>query len=110
MKAVAGPVPTTKTLGVGGIQAFDGARPDDGRLKNGVVTAKNPAQLAHVLTLISLSKAERSKYVHVASGQAFTRVFDRRFPYELDGSDRRPVNRSTSEMRPTAITVCVPRG
>jgi YegS/Rv2252/BmrU family lipid kinase len=94
---------------IGGVTAFDGARPDDGRLEIGVVTARNTVQWARTLARVALGKAERSKYVHVASGKDFTVTFDRRFPYELDGSVRPAVRKLRIKVRPASITVCVPR-
>jgi len=93
---------------IGGIKAFDDARPDDGRLELGVVTAKNPVQWTRTLGRVALGKAEKSKYVHVSSGKVFTLAFDRPFPYELDGGDRPPVKKVRVEVCPRSITVCVP--
>jgi diacylglycerol kinase family enzyme len=93
---------------IGGIQAFDDARPDDGRLELGVVTAKNPVQWTRTLGRVALGKAEKSKFVHVTSGKVFTLAFDRRFPYELDGGDRPAVKKIRVEVAPSSLTVCVP--
>lgn len=93
---------------IGGVQAFDGARPDDGRLELGVVTAKNPAQWTRTLSRVALGRAEKSPFVQVTSGEEFDLRFDRKFPYELDGGDRPPVRKLRVKVRPASITVCVP--
>jgi chromate transporter len=67
-------------LAYGGVQAFDGARPDDGRLELGVVTAKNAVQWTRTLTRVALGKAEKSPFVHVTRGKKIRIRFDRRFP------------------------------
>jgi diacylglycerol kinase (ATP) len=93
---------------IGGVQAFDGAQPDDGKLELGVVTAKNPVQWTRTLGRVALGKAEMSPFVRVASGQSFSLAFDRKFPYELDGGDRPPAKKLRVKVRPASITVCVP--
>ena len=93
---------------IGGIQAFDGARPDDGLLELGVVTAKNPVQWTRTLTRIAVGKAENSPFVEVTRGKRIKMVFDRKFPYELDGGDRRPVKKLRIKVHPSSITICVP--
>jgi diacylglycerol kinase (ATP) len=92
----------------GGVEAFDGAEPDDGLLELGVVTAKNPAQWARTLGRVALSKAEDSPFVQVARGRRFRIRFDRRLPYELDGGARQPVKKLRIKVHPASIKVCVP--
>ena len=93
---------------IGGIQAFDGARPDDGLLELGVVTAKNPVQWTRTLTRVAVGKAENSPFVEVTRGKRFKLVFDRKFPYELDGGDRTPAKKLRIKVHPASIKVCVP--
>ena len=93
---------------LGGVEAFDGAQPDDGLLELGVVTARNPAQWARTLGRVALSKAERSPFVRVARGRRFQIRFDRRFPYEIDGGARQPVKKLRIKVHPRSIKVCVP--
>lgn len=93
---------------IGGIQAFDGARPDDGLLELGVVTAKNPLQWTRTLTRVAVGKAEKSPFVEVTRGKRMKLVFDRRFAYELDGGDRRPAKKLRIKVHPASITICVP--
>ena len=93
---------------IGGIQAFDGARPDDGLLELGVVTAKNPLQWTRTLTRVAVGKAEKSPFVQVTRGKRMKLDFDRRFAYELDGGDRRPAKKLRIKVHPASITICVP--
>ena len=93
---------------IGGVQAFDGARPDDGRLELGVVTAKSALQWTRTLTRVALGNAEQSPFVHVTRGKKIRISFDRRFPYEIDGGARPAVKKLRIKVHPSAITICVP--
>jgi diacylglycerol kinase (ATP) len=93
---------------IGGIQAFDGARPDDGWLELGVVTAKNPVQWTRTLGRVTFGKAEKSPFVEVTRGRKIQMTFDRRFPYELDGGARSKVKKLQIKVHPASITICVP--
>jgi diacylglycerol kinase (ATP) len=93
---------------LGGIEAFDGAQPDDGLLELGVVTAKNPAEWARTLGKLALGRAERSPFVEVTRGSEFRIGFASKLPYELDGGARGTVRKMRIKVRPRSITVCVP--
>jgi diacylglycerol kinase (ATP) len=93
---------------LGGVSAFDGARPDDGRLELGVVTARSPVEWARVLGRVALGHAGNSPFVEVTRGQRIKIRFSRELPYELDGGARRAAARLTIKARPGSITVCVP--
>jgi len=93
---------------LGGIEAFRGARPDDGRLELGVVTAKNPVEWARTLGRLALGTPEKSPFVKVTSGAKFRVRFGREVPYELDGGARPAVRKMRIKARPSSITVCVP--
>ncbi len=93
---------------LGGIEAFSGARPDDGRLELGVVTARNPAEWARALGWLALGHPEKSLFVKVTSGKKFRIRFDGYFPYELDGGARPPVKKMRIKTKPASITICVP--
>jgi diacylglycerol kinase family enzyme len=93
---------------LGGIEAFSGARPDDGLLELGVVTAKNPAEWARTLGRVALGRAGQSPFVTVTRGSKFVLRFSRPVPYELDGGARPAVDRLRIKVRPASITVCVP--
>ncbi len=93
---------------LGGIKAFRGARPDDGLLELGVVTAKSPLQWTRTLGRMALGNSGKSPFVHTAKGKKFTVGFDRKFPYELDGGARRPATKLRVRVRPASLLICVP--
>jgi diacylglycerol kinase (ATP) len=93
---------------IGGIQAFPGARPDDGVLELGVVTAKNAAEWARTLGKLALGKAGQSPFVEVTHARQARIRFARKMPYELDGGARPTVRKLRIEVEPASITVCVP--
>jgi diacylglycerol kinase (ATP) len=92
----------------GGIEAFDDASPDDGRLELGVVTAKGVTQWTRALVRTAAGSAERSKFVRTTKAQKIRIKLDRKMPYELDGGDAKPVDRLKIRVEPAAVTICVP--
>ncbi len=93
---------------LGGIEVFPSARPDDGRLDLGVVTARNPVQWARTLTRVALGSATKSPFVHLTSGRRFTLSFSRPFRYELDGGARSQIRKLRIKVHPASVTICVP--
>jgi YegS/Rv2252/BmrU family lipid kinase len=95
---------------LGGIEAFANARPDDGRLELGVVTADGMLQWARALGRTALGHAEKSPFVHTTSAKKIDVRMKKATPYELDGGDRKATKRLEIKIVPAAITVCVPEG
>ena len=93
---------------MGGIEAFPDARPDDGLLELGVVTAKNPVQWARIFGRITLGRAEDSPFAKITRGAKIRIRFDRKVPYELDGGARPARKEMRIKARPRSITICVP--
>jgi diacylglycerol kinase (ATP) len=93
---------------LGGLTVFDGARPDDGILELGVVTATSAVQWARTLGRTALGRPERSPYVRVALARRIRVDLDRPLPYELDGGDRPATKRLKIRVRPASVVVCVP--
>jgi diacylglycerol kinase family enzyme len=93
----------------GGVEVFDRARPDDGRLDIGVVTAEGVAQWARTLARTAAGDPARSPFVRVTSGRAIDVKLDRKVLYELDGGDRTKAKKLKVRVEPEAVTVCVPR-
>jgi diacylglycerol kinase (ATP) len=93
---------------LGGIEAFPQARPDDGLLEFGVVTAKNPAEWARTFSRLALGQAERSPFVEITHGTKVKVRFDRKIPYELDGGARPARRELRIKAQPGSITICVP--
>ncbi len=94
--------------GMGGIEVFKEAKPDDGILELAVVTAKNPVDWARTLGRVTQGKAEKSPFVKLTNGKEFRFTFGRKFPYEIDGSDRKAVKKMHIKVHPSSITICVP--
>jgi diacylglycerol kinase family enzyme len=86
------------------------ARPDDGLLELGVVTAANPVEWARTFGSVALGRTERSPFVQVTRGKKFRVRFDRKLRYEVDGGARKPVRDLRIKVHPGSITVCVPPG
>lgn len=91
-----------------GVQVFDGARPDDGLLEFGVVSAKTRLAWARTLGRAALGRAERSPFVTVGRGRAMRIDFDRPILYEVDGGSRTRTRRLKVKVRPGSTVVCTP--
>jgi diacylglycerol kinase family enzyme len=95
---------------LGGLTLFTDARPDDGKLEIGVVTAASPLDWGRALGRTVIGDPEKSPFVQVASGRSFDVRLQKKLPYEMDGGDRKPTNRLRVSIEPRAITVCVGGG
>ncbi len=94
--------------GIGGLEVFKAAKPDDGILELAVVTAKNPVDWARTFGRVTQGKPEKSPFVELTHGKEFHITFKKRFPYEMDGSERKPVKKMHIKIHPLSITICVP--
>ena len=92
----------------GGIHAFDDARPDDGLLDVGVVTAQGALQWARTLGRAASGRSERSPFVEMTQGHAIDVRFGESLTYELDGGERGSSKRLKAKIVPSALTFCVP--
>jgi diacylglycerol kinase family enzyme len=92
----------------GGLTTFAEAKPDDGRLELGVVTAQGAWQWSRALARTIVGKPERSPVVEMTSGKRFSVRFERPVVYVLDGGDRKKSKRLKVRIEPAAISVCVP--
>lgn len=93
---------------LGGIEVFDGARPDDGLLEFGLVTAKNPAEWARALARVAQGHAAQSPFIKVTRGKELKVRFDRPLPCELDGGARDEIKKMRVKVHPGSVKVCVP--
>lgn len=93
---------------IGGVEIFSQAKPDDGLLELAVITAKNPVAWARTLARVAQGKAEKSPFIKITQGKEFRFRFNRRFPYEVDGSARPAVKKVRVNVHPASITICVP--
>jgi YegS/Rv2252/BmrU family lipid kinase len=93
----------------GGLLVFNDAEPDDGRLDVGVVTAEGAIQWLRVLGRVALHRGDTSPFVQTIQGRTIDVRFDHPVVYELDGGIRPPADRLQFEVKPSAITVRVPK-
>jgi diacylglycerol kinase (ATP) len=93
---------------LGGMTVFPDARPDDGRLEIGVITAKGLVDWGRALGRTMIGDPEGSPFVRTASGGSFDIRLDRKIPYELDGGDRPPTKRLRVSVEPASVSICVP--
>jgi YegS/Rv2252/BmrU family lipid kinase len=92
----------------GGVQVFEHARPDDGELDLGVVTARGVVQWAGVVARLVAGRAARSRFVQLTRGKKINVKFDRPLLYELDGGARGTSKKLKIRVEPAAIEICVP--
>jgi diacylglycerol kinase (ATP) len=91
-----------------GVEAFEGARPDDGELELGVVRADGLVEWGRTAARAAVGKPSDSPFVQHTRGRKVGVKLDRKVPYELDGGARGPVKRFDVEVEPAAIAVRVP--
>ena len=94
---------------VGGVRVFPDARPDDGVLELGIVTAEGLLQWTRTLARTAIGDPNRSPFVRTTKASAVKVALDRKVRYELDGGDRSKVKSFRVEVEKRALSVCVPR-
>jgi YegS/Rv2252/BmrU family lipid kinase len=92
----------------GGIEVFEDARPDDGRLELGVVNADGVVDWMRTLARTAVGQAERSPLVQATSATKINVKLNRKVLYEVDGGDRSKVKSFKISVQPGAITICLP--
>lgn len=92
----------------GGVQVFENARPDDGLLEVGVVTAEGLLEWSRVLARTAVGTPSRSRFAQTTKARSVKVKLKRKVRYELDGGDRTKVTAFKVKVEPAAITVCVP--
>jgi YegS/Rv2252/BmrU family lipid kinase len=92
----------------GGIRAFPEARPDDGCLEVGVVTAHTVSQWLRTFARLVVGRGAESPFVEVGRARGVEVVLDQPLPYELDGDDRPATTTLSARVAPGRLTVCVP--
>jgi diacylglycerol kinase (ATP) len=92
----------------GGVEAFADARPDDGALELGVVTAHGAVEWMRTIARAAIDTASASPYTETTTARKIRIRLDRRVPYELDGGDRSKVRELNIRLQPGAVRVCVP--
>jgi len=92
-----------------GVEVFPDARPDDGVLELGIVTAEGLVQWARTLARTAAGDAKRSPFVRTTKASSVKVALDRKVRYELDGGDRSKVKSFNVKVEERALSVCVPR-
>jgi YegS/Rv2252/BmrU family lipid kinase len=92
----------------GGVEAFEDARPDDGKLELGVVTADGLLEWGRMLARTAVGSASKSPFAQTTKARSVKVKLNRKVLYELDGGDRTKVKRFKVKVEAGAITVCVP--
>jgi YegS/Rv2252/BmrU family lipid kinase len=93
----------------GGVDVFPDARPDDGVLELGIVTAEGLFQWARTLARTAVGDPNRSPFVRTTKAKSVKVELDRKVRYELDGGDRSKVKSFKVKVEAGALSVCVPR-
>ena len=93
---------------LGGVKVLTAAKPDDGLLELGVVTARNPVNWARTFGRVGLGSAERSPFVEMTLGRSFRARFDRKHRYEVDGGVRPAAKDQRIDVHPRSVAICVP--
>jgi diacylglycerol kinase (ATP) len=93
----------------GGVQVFPDARPDDGVLELGIVTAEGLLQWTRTLARTAVGDPNRSPFVRTTKASSVEVELDQKVRYELDGGDRSKVKCFKVEVEERALNVCVPQ-
>jgi diacylglycerol kinase (ATP) len=92
----------------GGVEVFPDARPDDGLLELGVVTAEGLAEWGRTLVRTAVGDPNRSPFVRTTKAKKLKAKLSRKVLYELDGGDRSKVKSFKVRVEAGALNVCVP--
>src|SRR5215204_1046707 len=90
----------------GGVDLFPDARPDDGVLELGIVTAEGLVQWTRTLTRTALGDPNRSPFVRTTKASSVKVALDRKVRYELDGGGRSKVKSFNVKVEERALSVC----
>jgi diacylglycerol kinase (ATP) len=92
----------------GKIEAFPDAKPDDGVLDLGVVTADGVTQWLRTVARATVGNVANSPFAQATRARSARIRLDRKVPYELDGGARKKVRSLEVEIEPGAVEICVP--
>jgi YegS/Rv2252/BmrU family lipid kinase len=93
----------------GGVEVFEDATPDDGRLEIGVVNADGVVDWMRTLARTAVGQTESSPLVQATTATKVKVKLSRKVLYEVDGGDRKKIKSFTISVEPGAITVCLPK-
>jgi diacylglycerol kinase (ATP) len=94
---------------VGGVEAFEDARPDDGMLELGIVTAEGLLEWGRMIARAAVGPVDKSPLAQTTKAHSVKVKLNRKVLYELDGGDRTKVKAFKVKVEPGAVTVCVPQ-
>ena len=94
---------------VGGVEAFEDARPDDGKLELGIVTAEGLLEWGRMIARAAVGPVDKSPLAQTTKARSVKVKLNRKVLYELDGGDRTKVKTFKVKVEPGAVTVCVPK-
>ena len=94
---------------VGGVEAFEDARPDDGKLELGIVTAEGLVEWGRMIARAAVGPVDKSPLAQTTKARSVKVKLNRKVLYELDGGDRTKVKTFKVKVEPSAVTVCVPK-
>ena len=92
----------------GGVEAFEDASPDDGRLELGVVTAEGLLEWGRMMARTAVGTASKSPFAQTTKAASVKVKLNRKVLYELDGGDRTKVKSFKVKVEAGAVSVCVP--
>ncbi|MEO8362912.1 MAG: YegS/Rv2252/BmrU family lipid kinase [Ilumatobacteraceae bacterium] len=92
----------------GGLKIFPEARPDDGVLEIGVVTAKGWLDWLRVLIRVATRQTKQSTKLTTTHGRKISVRLGRSMRFELDGGARKKTKKLKVRVVPDAIYICVP--
>jgi YegS/Rv2252/BmrU family lipid kinase len=92
---------------LGGVRAFPDARPDDGRLDVGTVTAQTRRDWLRVGMRAVTGHIDASPLVEITQGAKIKVRLDHKLPWQLDGGDRPPTKKFDVSVLPGRISICV---
>ena len=92
----------------GGVDVFADARPDDGVLELGVVTADGVVEWLRTLARTAVGAPEKSPFVQTTRARSIRMKLARKVLYEIDGGDRKETKKLRIDVEPQSIRICVP--
>lgn len=93
---------------MGGVEVFPEARPDDGAIELGVLSAQGAWQWTRLLARAAVGHVERSPLVQTTAGRKIVVELASKRRYELDGGARGKTDRLKVNVIPGALSVAVP--
>lgn len=93
---------------IGGLEAFPGADPTDGRLDVGVIRTENLLEWSRLIGRAATGRATSSPFASFTTGRRITLATARPLRWEVDGGDRSPDDHFVFECLPAAIRIARP--